>query len=109
MQADDMMISKLLSLRFYDFTEGDRRGLTGNIRGNTVRSTVSEAARIYLKTAVDRNIAEPGHLSGIADWLESWGNALDRTIVSEYRAAVSELTLNTFFQRGACKAAEPSF
>jgi isocitrate dehydrogenase kinase/phosphatase len=91
------MVSKLLSLRFYDFNDGDRRGLTGNIRNNGIQSTVSEAARIYLHTAIERDMAEPGHLANIADWLESFGGEVDRKVVAEYREVIRELTINAIF------------
>ena len=73
MQSEDIIISKLLSLRFYEFSDADKRGLTGNITGNGIRSGVSEAARIYLHTALERDMAEAGHLAGIAEWLEDCG------------------------------------
>ncbi|MCS4088706.1 hypothetical protein [Rhizobium sp. BK176] len=95
----DLMVSKLLSLRFYDFNDGDRRGLAGNIRNNGIQSTVSEAARIYLQTALERDMAEPGHLSNIADWLEGFGGTVDRSVVAEYREVIRELTLNAIFPR----------
>ncbi|MBY3432650.1 hypothetical protein HFN89_00485 [Rhizobium laguerreae] len=104
----DTIVSKLLSLRFYDFNDGDKRGLKGNIRSNGIRSTVSEAARIYLQTAIDRDIAEPGHLSNIADWLEGCGRGVDRAVVTEYREIVRELTLNAVFQRDG-RPAGPRF
>jgi hypothetical protein len=103
-----MMVSKLLSLRFYDFNDGDRRGLTGNIRNNGIQSTVSEAARIYLHTAIERDMAEPGHLSSIADWLESFRGSVDRAVVAEYREVIRELTLNAIFQRDS-RSVEPRF
>ncbi len=100
MQSEDIIISKLLSLRFYQFSDADRRGLTSNIIGrNGIRSGVSDAARIYLHTALERGWAEPGHLSGIADWLEGCGAAVDREVVEEYRATVREMTLNAIFPR----------
>jgi hypothetical protein len=104
----DVIVSKLLSLRFYDFNDGDRRGLTGNIRNNGIQSTVSEAARIYLNTAIERDMAEPGHLSNIADWLESFGGSVDRRVVDEYREVIRELTLNAIFPHDS-RAAEPRF
>lgn len=99
MQTEDTIVSKLLSLRFHQFSEADRQGLSGNVKGNGVRSCVSEAARIYLDTAVARGMAEAGHLASIADWLSSFGPAMDQDIVRDYRAVVRELTLHAAFPR----------
>ena len=99
MQSEDIIISKLLSLRFYQFSDADRRGLTSNITGNGIRSGVSDAARIYLHTALERGMVELGHLAGIADWLDGCGAAVDRDVLEEYRETVREMTLNAIFPR----------
>jgi hypothetical protein len=99
METEDTIVSKLLSLRFYQFSDADKRGLTGNIRGNGISSGVSEAARIYLHTAIERGVVEVGHLAGIADWLDGFGTTVDREVVDEYRQTVREMTLNAVFSR----------
>ncbi|MDW9481902.1 hypothetical protein GOB57_24955 [Sinorhizobium meliloti] len=99
MQSEDIIISKLLSLRFYEFSEGDKGGLTSNIRANGIKSGVSEAARVYLRTALERGMAEAGHLACIAEWLDDCGNDVDRGVVDEYRETVREMTLNAIFPR----------
>lgn len=109
MQSEDIIVSKLLSLRFYQFSDADKRGLTSNIRGNGIRSGVSEAARIYLHTAIERGMAEPGHLAGIADWLEGLGHAVERDVVEEYRQTLREMTLSALFSRNQVTGSVPAF
>ena len=107
MQSEDTIVSKLLSLRFYEFSDADKRGLASNIRGNGIRSGVSAAARIYLRTAIERGMAEAGHLAGIADWLDGFGHTVDREVVDEYRQTVREITLNALFSRNSVSASNP--
>jgi hypothetical protein len=99
MRSEDIIISKLLSLRFYQFSDTDRRGLANNITGSGIRSGVSEAARIYLHTALERGLNEAGHLAGIAEWLEGYGTAVDRDVIDEYRETLREMTLDAVFPR----------
>lgn len=100
MYAEDAIVSKLLSLRFYEFSDGDRHGLDKNISNNVVRSVVSEAARQYLHTVLERGEADPDHLENIIEWLVAKGRAISADVMEEYTSAVEGLRDGTVYQGG---------
>lgn len=91
MYAEDAIVSKLLSLRFYDFTDGDRLGLEKNLAAYRMNSMVSEAARLYLRNTVERGQADVDHLEYIGEWLASRGNHIASDVTAEYSSVVCQM------------------
>ncbi len=89
MQTHDVIVPRLLSLKFHGFTDLDRRSLEKNIRGRDAAAMVSDAARCYLKFGLDHGTVDAGHLDNIAEWLAAHDIGTD--VLTEFYDAIDRL------------------